>query len=227
MPEITRRQYHRDLSRFLVRGSTHGGALRSIDLTAATVGLTAATFQGSAWARYDQWIDGKQTDTLLTYAAELIRLQGDDGSIRDDDAYRAVVYAYNDFLAQDYCAVAPDRLIGLGVIPWTGVDYAIRELERCARLQRPALAVRQRHESGFRHGERVAARRQLRQVERARIVGEHAATTRQFGGRDEHSCALDGLAAVGRDHAAGDAPGRRGRGLFLRRRVARRLLRPR
>jgi predicted TIM-barrel fold metal-dependent hydrolase len=55
-------------------------------------------------------------------------------SIRDDDAYRAVVQAYNDFLAQDYCAVAPDRLIGLGVIPWTGVEDAIRELERCARM---------------------------------------------------------------------------------------------
>jgi uncharacterized protein len=55
-------------------------------------------------------------------------------SIQDDDAYRAIVYAYNDFLAQDYCAVAPDRLIGLGVIPWTGVEDAIRELERCARL---------------------------------------------------------------------------------------------
>jgi predicted TIM-barrel fold metal-dependent hydrolase len=55
-------------------------------------------------------------------------------SIRDDDAYRAVVCGYNDFLAEDYCAVAPDRLIGLGVIPWTGVADAIRELERCARL---------------------------------------------------------------------------------------------
>src|SRR5581483_7072951 len=55
-------------------------------------------------------------------------------SIRDDDAYLAVVTAYNDFLAEDYCAVAPDRLLGLGVIPWTNVDDAVRELERCARL---------------------------------------------------------------------------------------------
>jgi uncharacterized protein len=55
-------------------------------------------------------------------------------SIQDDDAYLAVVRAYNDFLALDYCAVAPDRLIGLGVIPWTGVADAVAELERCARL---------------------------------------------------------------------------------------------
>ena len=37
--------------------------------------------------------------------------------IRDDDAYLAVVHAYNEFLAKDYCAVNPDRLLGLGVIP--------------------------------------------------------------------------------------------------------------
>lgn len=54
-------------------------------------------------------------------------------SIADDDAYRSVVRAYNDFLAEDYCSVAPERLIGVGVIPWSGLDDAIAELERCAR----------------------------------------------------------------------------------------------
>ena len=33
-------------------------------------------------------------------------------SISDKDAYRALVRAYNTFLAKDYCSVAPDRLIG-------------------------------------------------------------------------------------------------------------------
>lgn len=55
-------------------------------------------------------------------------------SIRDDDAYKAVVRAYNDFLGEEYCAVAPDRLIGLGVIPWTNVDDAIAEMEHCAHI---------------------------------------------------------------------------------------------
>ncbi|HEY7065680.1 MAG TPA: amidohydrolase family protein [Chloroflexota bacterium] len=54
-------------------------------------------------------------------------------SITDDDAYKAVLRAYNDFLAEDYCAAAPDRLIGLGMIPWTGVDKAIAEMEHCKR----------------------------------------------------------------------------------------------
>lgn len=55
-------------------------------------------------------------------------------NIRDDDAYKAVLRAYNDFLAQDYCTAAPGRLIGIGVLPWTGVDDAIGEMEHCAEL---------------------------------------------------------------------------------------------
>src|SRR5262245_52931456 len=37
----------------------------------------------------------------------------------DDEAYLAIVRAYNSWLAEDYCSTAPTRLIGLGVIPWT------------------------------------------------------------------------------------------------------------
>ncbi len=52
-------------------------------------------------------------------------------SIRDDDAYFAVVHAYNSFLAEEYCAIAPERLIGVGVIPQTGVEDAIAEMQYC------------------------------------------------------------------------------------------------
>ena len=37
--------------------------------------------------------------------------------IADNNAYLAVVHAYNEFLAYDYCAANPDRLLGLGLIP--------------------------------------------------------------------------------------------------------------
>ncbi len=53
--------------------------------------------------------------------------------IKDDDAYLAVVRAYNDWLAEEYCATAPDRLIGLGILPWTTGDDMVAELERCAK----------------------------------------------------------------------------------------------
>lgn len=62
-------------------------------------------------------------------------------NIKDDNAYKSVVRAYNDFLALDYCAVAPDRLIGTGVIPWTGVDDAIAEMEHCAETGLKAVAL--------------------------------------------------------------------------------------
>jgi predicted TIM-barrel fold metal-dependent hydrolase len=55
-------------------------------------------------------------------------------TMTDDDAYRSAVRAYNDWLGEEYVPVSRDRLIGLGVIPWTNVDDAIAELEHCAKL---------------------------------------------------------------------------------------------
>ncbi len=52
-------------------------------------------------------------------------------NISDDDAYLAVVRGYNSYLAEEYCIVDPTRLFGVGVIPQTGVDDAIAELEWC------------------------------------------------------------------------------------------------
>ena len=51
--------------------------------------------------------------------------------IQDRGVYLSMVQAYNTFLAEDFCAVAPDRLIGNGVIPFTGIDDAIDEMKRC------------------------------------------------------------------------------------------------
>src|SRR5215813_7417208 len=48
--------------------------------------VTGAAFQGQAWARYDALIDNKGTDDLMKYAAQLLALQQQDGSVPDDDA---------------------------------------------------------------------------------------------------------------------------------------------
>jgi predicted TIM-barrel fold metal-dependent hydrolase len=55
-------------------------------------------------------------------------------NIRDDNAYLAVVQAYNDFVAEEYAAFAPERLFPVGVIPILSVAAAIEEMNRCARL---------------------------------------------------------------------------------------------
>lgn len=55
-------------------------------------------------------------------------------TVKDRAAYHAIIAAYNDWLAQEYCAVAPDRLIGMGLIPISDRDGAIAELEHCKSL---------------------------------------------------------------------------------------------
>lgn len=52
-------------------------------------------------------------------------------NIPDDAVYKAVIRAYNEWLAEEYCPTSPDRLIALGAIPETNVDDAIAELEYC------------------------------------------------------------------------------------------------
>ena len=54
----------------------------------------------------------------------------------DPEATVAMVQAYNDWL-DDYCAHAPDRLLGVGLVPMTGIDDAVAELERMAEMGAP------------------------------------------------------------------------------------------
>ena len=53
--------------------------------------------------------------------------------IEDNDAYKAVVRAYNGWLAEEYCAVNPERLVGVGILP-LGCELSdvIAELKYCA-----------------------------------------------------------------------------------------------
>ena len=52
----------------------------------------------------------------------------------EDDFHLAGIRAYNDWLAKDFCAKAPDRLIGIGQMPSIGVEGAIAEMRRCKEL---------------------------------------------------------------------------------------------
>jgi uncharacterized protein len=73
-------------------------------------------------------LDGIDAEVLFTSAGNSDFWRG----IRDDGAYRAVVHAYNEFLAEEYCAVAPDRLLAMGIVPDAGINAAVAELEYCA-----------------------------------------------------------------------------------------------
>lgn len=52
----------------------------------------------------------------------------------DDDLHLAGVRAYNDWLAKDFCAKAPERLIGIGQMPACGVEHAVAEMRRCKEM---------------------------------------------------------------------------------------------
>jgi uncharacterized protein len=50
--------------------------------------------------------------------------------IGDPRVYLALIRAFNDFVAE-YCSVAPDRLLGNGIMPATGIEDALAELRHC------------------------------------------------------------------------------------------------
>jgi len=55
--------------------------------------------------------------------------------IENDGAYKAVVRAYNSWLAEEYCAVDPARLISVGILPLVdNVSDVIAELAYCANI---------------------------------------------------------------------------------------------
>lgn len=73
--------------------------------------------------------DGIDGEVLFTSAGNLRFWRG----IRNDDSYLAALRAYNEFLAEEYTACNPDRLLAMGVIPTHSVDAAVAELEYCAK----------------------------------------------------------------------------------------------
>lgn len=73
--------------------------------------------------------DQDGTDAELLFSAVAGRTLK---TIKNPEVVRAVAKAYNEWLS-DYCSVAPDRLLGVAVIPPTSAEDAVAELERAAK----------------------------------------------------------------------------------------------
>ena len=96
---------------------------------------------GSAAQRLrEQDLDGIDAEVLFppVYMGSFIRLL----ATKDVEAYKSIVRAYNTYLAEEYCSVAPDRLIGNGMVLETGVDDAIEEMERCKHMGLRSVSLR-------------------------------------------------------------------------------------
>jgi len=105
--------------------------------------LSGMTYKGSPGAGSpeerikEQDQDGIDGEVLYTSAGNLSFWRG----IKNDEVYSAVVHAYNEFLAEEYCAFDRDRLLAMGVIPSSGVDDAVAEMEYCARAGLKGIAL--------------------------------------------------------------------------------------
>lgn len=73
--------------------------------------------------------DGVDAEVMYTHPSYPSFWRG----IKDDEVYVAMIHAFNEWLAEEYCAYAPERLLAMAVIPDTGIDDAVKELEYCAR----------------------------------------------------------------------------------------------
>ena len=75
----------------------------------------------------EQDLDGIDAEVLFA-------LRVRNPAIRDKKTLAIIVKAFNEYLAEEYCAVDPDRLIGVGILPNVGADEDIAEMQRCAKL---------------------------------------------------------------------------------------------
>ena len=110
------------------------GITRSVGIAHADLASQIPTFADSAgtgspeqrMAEQDQ--DGVDAEILFSQLTAMFR------QAQDDDLYLDLFRAYNDFLAEDYMAANPDRLLPMGMLPTTGVDHAVAELGHCAKI---------------------------------------------------------------------------------------------
>src|SRR5581483_1631709 len=85
----------------------------------------------------EQDLDGVDAEVMYTSAGNGGFWRG----IGNDEAYRAVIHAYNEFLAEEYCAVDRDRLLAMPVIPSTSVNDAVAEMEYCKKAGLKGVAL--------------------------------------------------------------------------------------
>jgi predicted TIM-barrel fold metal-dependent hydrolase len=82
----------------------------------------------------DMGIDHVDLHVLFpSYTLIMARAQADAKGGPDRGFHLAFVEAYNNFVS-DFCAFAPDRFIGLAIMPLTGIDDVMAELSRVGQL---------------------------------------------------------------------------------------------
>jgi predicted TIM-barrel fold metal-dependent hydrolase len=81
--------------------------------------------------------DGVDAEVLFGPNRTIMYLTG----LGNPELARAAIRAYNDWMAKEYAAVDPKRLIGLAMIPNAGIDEAVAELKRVAAMGMKGCAI--------------------------------------------------------------------------------------
>ena len=68
--------------------------------------------------------DGVAAEILYTHPMYMRFWRG----VSIDEAYQAMIHAYNRWIIEEYCAPAPGRLMAMAIIPDTGIEDALAEL---------------------------------------------------------------------------------------------------
>jgi predicted TIM-barrel fold metal-dependent hydrolase len=121
-----------------------GKRLSTVNMLLSTPGISPEnwTLAGTTYERvrpgaYDPAARLRDMDTDMVHAQVLhpsIALSGSRTyAERDAELQRVCAAAYNDWLSE-FCSADPQRLIGLAMIPMTGLEDALAELERARKL---------------------------------------------------------------------------------------------
>src|SRR5688572_5338439 len=107
------------------------GLTRSVGVPRDQLHLQVPTFDNSGGTGSPEKRLREQDQDGVDAEIMFSRIQGTLKNINDQEGFLALVRAYNEYLIEEYSAAAPDRLMPMGVIPTTGIDDTLRELEYC------------------------------------------------------------------------------------------------
>ncbi|MCZ6608897.1 MAG: amidohydrolase family protein [Alphaproteobacteria bacterium] len=110
------------------------GITRSVGVFHGNLAKQVPTFANSAGAGPPEQRIAEQDRDGVDAEVQFSQLSAVFRQAKDDDMYLDLFRAYNEYLAEEYMAANPDRLMPMGIIPMTGVNDAVAELEHCAKL---------------------------------------------------------------------------------------------
>lgn len=110
------------------------GITRSVGVVHKDLAKQVPTFENSAGTGPPEQRVREQDQDGIDAEILFSQLTADFRKAKDDDFYLDLFRAYNGFLAEEYMVAAPGRLFPMGMIPMTGIDDAVAELEHCSKL---------------------------------------------------------------------------------------------